>query len=458
MPEAFDLADLPALDGDVLDGDASLAAAARDWGHIVQARPRVVVRPGSPADVAAVVGFAAERGVPVAARGAGHSPFGQGQAAGGIVLDMTSLATVHAGTGNRLVVDAGARWQQVLGASLPRGLTPPVLTDYLELTVGGTLAVGGIGGATHHHGMQTDTVTELDVVTGEGALVRCSADENGELFDAVRAGLGQCGIVTRATIRLQPAKQRARRWKLYYDTLGDFLADQRTTVTDGRFDYVEGQLLLDDETGEWLYLLEAASYFSLPDQPDEEALLGDLSFSRDTAEVEDSTYHEFLDRMADGEAVLREEGSWFHPHPWLNVFVPDDEVEAVVADTLAETGGEDLGDSGLVMLYPVRRERLSTPLVRVPSSDLVWLFALLRTGKPYDPAGVARMIQLNTGLYERVKALGGTVYPANTLPMTEKDWKDHFGDEWEKLEAAKKRYDPKGVLTVGQGVFGGPDA
>ncbi|MBK1786976.1 FAD-binding protein [Prauserella cavernicola] len=455
MPEPFALADLPALDGDVFGDDANLAAAARDWGHIVQARPRVVIRPATAADVAAVVGFAAKRGIPVAARGSGHSPFGQSQAAGGIVLDMTGLRTVHASTGNNVVVDAGARWQQVLGATLPRGLTPPVLTDYLELTVGGTLAVGGVGGATQHHGMQTDTVIELDVVTGTGELTRCSADENAELFDAVRAGLGQCGIITRATIRLQPAKQRARRWKLYYDSLEDFLADQRTAVTDRRFDYLEGQLVLDDETGEWRYLLEATTYFSLPDQPDEHELLGDLSFTRETAETEDSTYLEFLDRMAEGEAVLREEGSWFHPHPWLNVFVSDDEVDTVVAETLAGTTGADLGDSGLVMLYPVRHEVLTTPLTRVPSGDVVWLFALLRTGNPYDPAGVARMIRLNADLYERVTPSGGTVYPVNALPMTEQDWKDHFGNAWEALESAKKTYDPAGVLTGGQGVFGG---
>ncbi|MEU6642498.1 FAD-binding protein [Saccharomonospora sp. NPDC046836] len=453
MPQSLFAAALPAIDGEVLTSEAHLAAAAQDWGHIVQARPVAVVRPASAADVAAVVSFAAEHDIPVTARGAGHSPFGQGQAAGGIVLDMTSLAHVHAGSGNALVVDAGARWQQVLAATLPHGLTPPVLTDYLELTVGGTLAVGGVGGASHHHGAQTDTVTELEVVTGTGELVRCSTEDNRELFDAVRAGLGQCGIVTRATVRLQPARQRARRWKLYYDALGDFLTDQRSAVTEGRFDYLEGQLVLDDETGKWRYLLEATTYFSLPDEPDEQALLGDLSFDQDTVETEDTTYHGFLDRMAEGETVLREAGSWFHPHPWLNVFVPDEEVESVVAEALAGVTGADLGDSGLVMLYPLRRDRMTTPLLRLPAGDIVWLFAILRTGKPYDPAGVARMMQLNADLFARVKASGGTVYPVNALPMTVKDWQDHFGDAWDTLESAKRRYDPAGVLTPGQGMF-----
>lgn len=453
MAHSFQLAELPAIDGDVAADDASVAAAAQDWGRIVQARPRAVVRPAHAADVAAVVGFASHRAIPVAARGAGHSPFGQGQVDGGIVLDMTSMARVQAGNGNELVVDAGARWQRALAATLPRGLTPAVLTDYLELTVGGTLAVGGIGGASHHHGTQTDTVTALEVVTGNGELVRCSPEQESELFDAVRAGLGQCGIITRATVRLRPAKQRVRRWKLYYDELTTFVADQRAVVRDGRFDYVEGQPLLDPESGRWRYLLEAATYFSLPDQPDEEELLGALSFDRESAESQDSTYHAFLDRMAEGEAQLRAEGSWFHPHPWLNLLLPDEEVETFVADSLAELDGAELGETGLVLLYPLRRDRLATPLLRVPATDLVWLFAILRTARPYDAGGIARMIERNAALYERSKVSGGTLYPASTVPMTVKDWKDHFGDDWQTLEIAKHVYDPAGVLTPGQCVF-----
>ncbi|MEU3271535.1 FAD-binding protein [Saccharomonospora sp. NPDC006951] len=452
MPDSFERSDLPALEGDILEGEASLAAAARDWGHIVQARPRLVVRPSSAADVSAVLEFAGSKGVPVAVRGAGHSPFGQAQSDGGIVLDMSGMSTVHDGTGNELRVDAGARWQQVLSASLPRGLTPPVLTDYLELSVGGTLAVGGIGGATHRYGAQTDTVTELEVVTGGGELKRCSAENDSDLFDAVRAGLGHCGVITRATLRLRPARQRARKWKLTYDSLDDYLTDQRTAVGESRFDHLEGRLVLDD-SGEWRYILEGTSYFSLPDEPDEAALLGGLSFDHESVETEDRTYHGFLDRMAESETVLRADGDWFRPHPWITVIAPDDGVADVVTETLAETGREELGDSGIVLLYPLRAETLGTPLLRKPATDIVWLFAVLRTGKPYDVTGTGRMLELNAAVAERARLVEGTVYPVNALQMTPEEWRDHFGDAWETFAAAAKKYDPKNVLAHGQRVF-----
>ncbi|QFU92922.1 FAD-binding protein [Amycolatopsis sp. YIM 10] len=425
-------------DGEVDRGECALVTAAQDFGHLVHSRPAAVVRPASLADISAAITFAAEHGLPVSARGAGHSPFGQEQAEGGIVLDMGSLPPVREVSGTEAVVDAGARWREVLDLTLPLGLTPPVLTDYLELTVGGTLVVGGIGGAAHHHGTQTDNVTELEVVTGTGEVRTCRPGD--ELFDAVRGGLGLCGVITRVKLRLVPAPPTARRWKLYYQSLEVFLADQRTVVRDGRFDYVEGQLIL--ENGEWTHMLEAVTYST--------ASLADLRFDR--MEVEDTSYFDFLNRMEEGEAALRAEGSWFHPHPWLNVFLPDEVVGPVVAGTLARTRREDLGGTGLVMLYPVRASALGTPLLHVPSGELVWLFSLLRTGKPADPVENARLTELNIQLYRRSKALGGTVYPSNALPMSPADWAEQFGPAWEALETARRLHDPRGVFGAGQGL------
>jgi len=442
---------LPAIAGEILTGEAALSAAGRDWGNLIHARPGLVVRPASVTDVAVVLKFAAARGLRVAARGAGHSPYGQSQAEGGIVLDMTSLPPHRVVTGDLVSVDAGARWREVLETTLPHGLTPPVLTDYLELTVAGTLVVGGIGGATQHHGTQTDCVVELEVVTGTGEVLTCSREINRELFDAVLGGLGQCGVITRAALRLIPAPTTARRWKLYYDSLPAFLADQRTAVRDGRFDYLEGQLVPGDDGRR--YVLGAVSFSTPPDEPDEDALLDSLAFGE--SENEETTYFGFLNRMADGEAALRAEGSWFHPHPWLDLFLPDDAVEEVVAEFLATTDASELGATGLVLLYPVRKDRLTTSLFSVPEGEISWLFSPLRTGSPDDPLHNARLIELNVDLYRKVRDLGGKAYPTNALPMSTEDWREHFGPVWPKLAEAKARYAPGNLLNPGQRLMDG---
>src|SRR4030095_247652 len=111
-----------------------------------------------------------------------------------VVIDMRSLRAVHSVSADRLDVDAGADWGAVVQAALSHGLTPPVLTAYLGLTVGGTLSIGGIGTTTFRHGAQVDHVRELQVVTGEGQVLTCSETRHRDLFEVALAGQGQCAI------------------------------------------------------------------------------------------------------------------------------------------------------------------------------------------------------------------------------------------------------------------------
>ncbi|PHT73559.1 hypothetical protein T459_24344 [Capsicum annuum] len=99
-------------------------------------------------------------------------------------------------------------WIDVLRTTLEYGLAPVSWTDYLYLTVGGTLSNAGISGQTFRHGPQISNVHEMDVITGKGEFVTCSKDMNSELFFAVLGGLGQFGIITRARIVLDKAPTR----------------------------------------------------------------------------------------------------------------------------------------------------------------------------------------------------------------------------------------------------------
>ncbi|WP_041836784.1 FAD-binding protein [Actinosynnema mirum] len=116
--------------------------ASRDFGGVISRRPRAVLKPTSFEEIRTAL----LDGLALTPRGQGHSTRGQAQSEGGVVLDMTGFDT-----------------------ALRHGRTPPVLTDYLGLSVGGTLSVGGHGGASHQHGAQTDTVLELDVLTPNGS-------------------------------------------------------------------------------------------------------------------------------------------------------------------------------------------------------------------------------------------------------------------------------------------------
>ncbi|PRY29197.1 FAD-binding protein [Umezawaea tangerina] len=395
---------VPTLDGQLVIDDASLTAAGDDFGHLVHRRPSAVLLPGSAADVAVFSRFASDRAIPLVPRGQGHSTAGQAQT-GGVVVDMSPLNEVHHINSDSVVVDAGARWSQVLAATIPHGLTPPVLTDYLELSVGGTLSVGGIGGASHHHGAQTDNVLALDVITPDGTTHACSPGS--DLYSAVLAGRGRQGIIVGATLRLIPAPRRARTYRLHYAALGSFLTDQRQVMSQRRFDHLVGQAKLDPE-GDWSYVINATTYSTPPSEPDTDILLTGLS--GDLGEQVDRDYPAFLDQMADDVSTLQRLRLWSHSHPWLNLLIPDDSVEEFVATALGAITRQDLGDAGVVLLYPVPTSAFTTPRLRMPNSPTAFLFALLRAVAQDEHDTLRRMTDHNDALTRMVTRAGGTSY------------------------------------------------
>jgi cytokinin dehydrogenase len=446
---SFDNAPLP---GNVSLDPNVRAATDHDFGRLVHRQPRGVLRPASSADIASLMRWAKGQGIKVAARGQGHSIYGRALVSDGIVVDMGAMNSIRDIKHDRVVVDAGASWKDLLDATLAQGLTPPVLTNYLGLSIGGTIAVGGIGAASFHHGMQTDNVMALDVVTGGGNELSCSAAENPDLFDGVRAGLGQCGIVTRATLRLMRAPERIRRFQLFYRDLPSLTADQRRVLTEGRFDQLQGAVL-PDGSGGWRYQLDGAVAYGSGSAPDDRAVLSGLSDERGAAVIADLTYRE--DALAFGkfENLLRSKGQWSNPQPWLLTFLRGSNAERVAGDILAGLKSDAVGPFGRITLYPLLTGAFHTPLVRLPEEDIVFVFNLIRIPASNDAATAERMAAENRTLYDRIREAGGVQYPVSAFAMSPFDWEIHFGSGWPQLREAKRRYDPGHLLAPGYNVF-----
>lgn len=148
--------------------------AAKDFGNRYQFLPAAILHPKSVSDIANTIkhiwqmGFHSE--LTVAARGHGHSLQGQSQAHRGVVISMESLQgpemQVYTGNSPYVDVSGGELWINILHESLKYGLTPKSWTDYLHLTVGGTLSNAGVSGQAFQHGPQISNVNQLEVVTG----------------------------------------------------------------------------------------------------------------------------------------------------------------------------------------------------------------------------------------------------------------------------------------------------
>lgn len=179
-------APLPRLDGTLVIESRSCESVSTDFGNIVVARPSAVLNPGSTRDITIVARFCQQHRIPLAMRGHGHSTNGQALVSGGIIIDSSTWNSVRDVSTTHIVVDAGIQWRDVLAATLPLGLTPPVLPDYLGLSVGGTLAVGGLGGTSATYGAQADNVESLQLVLLNGDTAVYSETRNPDLF--LRAG------------------------------------------------------------------------------------------------------------------------------------------------------------------------------------------------------------------------------------------------------------------------------
>jgi cytokinin dehydrogenase len=440
-------AQLPPLDGTLTIDPAALAAAADDFGHIIHRTPVAVLRPGSVEDIVKLVRFAREHNIRVAGRGQGHTAFGQSQAEAGVVIDMTTLNQIHSVAPDRAVVDAGVVWRDLLLATVPAGLTPPVLTDYTRLTVGGTLSVGGVSGRSYVHGAQVDNVFELQVVTGEGELVTCSESENRSLFEAALAGLGLCAVIVRATIRLIPARERARTLRLFYPDAPSMLADLRFLIGAERFDHIRGMSVATPDG--FAFFLEATSFYTsaagLPANP-----TAGLNFIPGSQQTEDSTYFEYTDLVVKLIDSLNEAGLGGFPHPWLDLFVPGSQLDDFASRTIASLDPTLFLPGSLILFYPFVKSRLRRPLLRVPNEEVFFLFDILRT-VPHEAADA--VLAENRRLYEENRDLGGKFYTISAVSLAHHDWVKHFQPFWGGLVSQKSRRDPDNVLGPGPGVF-----
>ena len=259
-------------------------ARAFDYGRMTRRVPEAVATPRSVEEVARLVRCASRDGIRVAIRGGGHSQGGQSLTDRGVVLDTRCLDRVRP-VGPELVrAQGGAEWGKVVDALDGARRLPPVLVDIGEVTVGGTLSAGGVGTTSHRYGTQAGQVEQLEVVTGTGERVRCSPTRNPGLFDAVRSGQGQFGIITEAWIRLRPAGARFRQYELHYRDFDRFGEDLERLVEAGRFDHLRAELRHHED----LIVLNAGIEYD--EAPDDGRFLDGLGhdehvYTRDTASV-----------------------------------------------------------------------------------------------------------------------------------------------------------------------------
>ena len=190
--------------GVITPADPEYDSARRVWNGTIDKRPAALATCHGVSDVIEAVKFARTHGLRVSVRGGGHNVAGTAVGDGHLVIDLSGLNSVRVDPATRRVrVGGGARLgdldreTQVFGLAVPSGLVAD--TGVAGLTLG-----GGLGWMRRKYGLGSDNLVSVDVVRADGRAVTASAQENSDLFWALRGGGGGFGVVTSFEFRAYP--------------------------------------------------------------------------------------------------------------------------------------------------------------------------------------------------------------------------------------------------------------
>jgi len=182
--------------------DTAYDEARRVHNGLIDKRPALIAQCRGVADIVAAVQLARRQQLAVAVRGGGHNVAGRATIDGGLMIDLSLMKGIH--------VDAAARTARAQG-----GVTWGEFNRETQLhglaTTGGVVATTGIAGLTlggglgwliGKYGLAVDNLRSVDLITADGRVLRASADENADLFWAVRGGGGNFGIAASFEFRL----------------------------------------------------------------------------------------------------------------------------------------------------------------------------------------------------------------------------------------------------------------
>ncbi|GAA3027366.1 hypothetical protein GCM10010519_63980 [Streptomyces lactacystinicus] len=448
---------LPPIQGTLTTNPTTRNTHAHDFGRLTTNTPYAVLHPAGAPDIATIIDFARRNNLKVAMNGQSgtgndlesHSNYGQAGVAGGISINARALNRIHTITPTNATVDTGVTWAQLTEATLAQNLTPPALTDYLHLSIGGTISIGGIGSTVHKHGLQADTVEAIEIVTGTGRILTATPTRNPDLFHTALAGAGQVGIITKATLKLVPAPQNARILTLTYTDQHTFLTDQQTILNDGRFPSQTGEILIQPNGQPPHYKIEAVTHYNTT-PPNPTPLLTGLNPT--TTTITDQTYREYTYRADTFADTIKNLGYWNTPKPWLSLFLPATTTPTFLNHTLPQLTPDDIGP-GLLLCYPFHTNKLTHPLAITPNEPITYLFDLLAFPNPTTTNPTTHLTR-NRNLYNTATQLGAKRYLVGAIPnMTPTDWQHHYGPHWTTLTNAKNTYDPTHTLTPGHNIF-----
>jgi FAD/FMN-containing dehydrogenase len=435
--------------------DSDYDEARSLFNAMIDKRPALIARCASAGDVSKAVSFARAHGLPIAIRGGAHNGAGLGSVDDGVVIDLSLMRDVEVDPDARTVrVGGGCTWGEVDAATNEHGLATP--SGIISTTgVGGLTLGGGLGHLTRKCGLAIDNLLEAEVVLANGEQVRANADENPDLYWALRGGGGNFGVVTSFLFRLHdvgtviagptfwPVESGAEVLRAYRD----FLPNAPRELN-GFFLF--GSVPPGPPFPEELHLRPVCGVVWCYAGADEEAAAAAMAPLLD-ALPEPLLHgpapmpHPAIQGAFDG--VYPAGDQWY----WRADFVNDIPDEAV--EIHAKFGAEMPTWKCTMHLYPINGAAHD-----VGSADTAWsyrdaTYGAVFAGVDPDPANVDAIRRWSVDYQEALHPYSaGGAYVNMMMDEGQERVRASYGDNYDRLAQIKAKYDPDNTFRVNQNI------
>jgi FAD/FMN-containing dehydrogenase len=433
--------------------DDGYETARKVYNGMISKRPGMIVYCNDVADVIRAVNFARENNILLSIRSGGHNAGGLGICDDGLVIDLSPIKYTRVDpVAKTLVAGAGCTWGDIDHATHVFGLATP--SGIISTTgVGGLTLGGGLGHLTRKYGLSIDNLLSVDIVFADGTFTTANADQNSDLFWAVRGGGGNFGVVTAFTFQLHPVSilyggpmlyeledaEKVMKW--YRELIADAPDDLNgffafLTVPPGP--PFPGHLHNKKMCGiVW-------AYTGATDEA-EEVFKPIRAFLKPAFDFVGPLPHPVLQSIFDG--LLPTGLQWY----WRADFIKELSDEAIKKHI--EFGKAMPTPLSTMHLYPI-----NGAAGRVRNSDTAWCYrdatwAMVIAGIDPDPANKEIISNWARQYWDAIHPYSaGGAYVNFMMEEGEERVKACYKDNYEKLAKVKAKYDPNNLFRVNQNI------
>ncbi|GAC1473280.1 MAG: FAD-binding oxidoreductase [Chloroflexota bacterium] len=433
-------------------GDEGYDAARAVYNAMIDRHPGVIARCVDVADVVSAVNFARENHITIAVRGGGHNGGGLGTCDDGLVIDLSLMKGTRVDPGENTVrVAGGCTWGDVDHATHAYGLATP--SGIISTTgVGGLTLGGGIGNLSRKCGLSIDNLLSVDMVLADGSIVTASAEENPDLFWAVRGGGGNFGIVTSFLFRLHPVSMVFGGLQLWdTDRAGEILRWYRDFITHAP-----------DDINGWFAYVRVPPGPPFPEEIHNKVMCGIVWCYAGTEEGQEAAFAPVRALPAPALELL----GWM-PYPaiqsmfdavyppgyqwyWRADFVRELSDEAIAVH---EKFGPELPFVSTMHLYPINGavHRAGKNDTAFSYRDVIWAEVIV--GVDPDAANAGTIRDWCVSYWDALHPYSaGGAYVNFMMDEGQDRIRATYRDNYDRLVQVKNKYDPSNLFHVNQNI------